>query len=323
MRPIDADALYNGAMKDEYFKFKETDKSGREAFAYSCAMQRLVEAPTIELNKSRVITPEELHLQETVWFEEKPNHTIKQLTQDGIAALVFIGLLYNWNGYGTVWRCWTSRPTEEQRKAVKWNDNILPPNAEIYMNYLIYLFGDAKGVEINRFFFGRTEQYRQTLRGRRWSGMIDREKVIKALEYCTQHGSMCGRDCNGHWGWTDNSHTGMDLLDEYRTKCPYGNCETGCVKTLAKDSLTLLKAQEPRLLTFREWLEWKSTPPSQRDIIYCEYHDGTYAWIHPNDILQIHAMTDWSYGIVFRCWTAKTTKELSEAMKWDEPDYTY
>lgn len=72
---------------------------------------------------------------------------------------------------------------------------------------------------------------------------MDREKVIKGLEYCTQHGRLCGRDCNGHWGWTDGSHTGMELLDEYRTKCPYGNCETGCVKTLTKDALALLKAQ--------------------------------------------------------------------------------
>ena len=46
-RLIDADALYNGAMKDEYFKFKESDKTGREAFAYSCAMQRLAEAPAV------------------------------------------------------------------------------------------------------------------------------------------------------------------------------------------------------------------------------------------------------------------------------------
>lgn len=26
------------------------------------------------------------------------------------------------NEYGKRWRCWTSRPTEEQREAVKWND---------------------------------------------------------------------------------------------------------------------------------------------------------------------------------------------------------
>lgn len=72
-----------------------------------------------------------------------------------------------------------------------------------------------------------------------------REKVIRGLECCTQHGSMCGRNCNGHWGWTDASHTRMELIGEYRAGCTYGNCETGCVKTLAKDALALLKAQEP------------------------------------------------------------------------------
>ena len=25
------------------------------------------------------------------------------------------------DGYGEDWRCWTSRPTDEQRKAVKWD----------------------------------------------------------------------------------------------------------------------------------------------------------------------------------------------------------
>lgn len=48
MKLIDADALYNGAMKNEYFQFKESDKTGREAFAYSCAMERLVEAPAVD-----------------------------------------------------------------------------------------------------------------------------------------------------------------------------------------------------------------------------------------------------------------------------------
>ena len=48
MRLIDADTLYNGAMKDEWFRFKERDNNGKESFAYSCAMQRLVEAPTVD-----------------------------------------------------------------------------------------------------------------------------------------------------------------------------------------------------------------------------------------------------------------------------------
>lgn len=47
MRLIDADALYNGAMKEEYFDYVGHDNHGRESFAYSCAMQRLAEAHTI------------------------------------------------------------------------------------------------------------------------------------------------------------------------------------------------------------------------------------------------------------------------------------
>lgn len=27
-----------------------------------------------------------------------------------------------WDDYGITWRCWTSRPTDEQKKAVKWNE---------------------------------------------------------------------------------------------------------------------------------------------------------------------------------------------------------
>lgn len=71
--------------------------------------------------------------------------------------------------------------------------------------------------------------------------MADREKVIKGLEFCTQHGSMCGSDCNGHYErYTDDGYVSK-LVNEYRSKCPYGKCETGCVKTLAKDALELLK----------------------------------------------------------------------------------
>ena len=47
MRLIDADALYNGSMKEEYFDYVAHDSHGRESFAYSCAMQRVAEAPTI------------------------------------------------------------------------------------------------------------------------------------------------------------------------------------------------------------------------------------------------------------------------------------
>lgn len=29
----------------------------------------------------------------------------------------------SWDDFKKKWRCWTSRPTDEQRKAVKWDDN--------------------------------------------------------------------------------------------------------------------------------------------------------------------------------------------------------
>lgn len=74
--------------------------------------------------------------------------------------------------------------------------------------------------------------------------MDDMDKVIEGLKFCTQHGPMCGSDCNGHYErYTDDGYV-IKLVDEYRSKCPYGKCETGCVKTLAKDALELLKEQE-------------------------------------------------------------------------------
>lgn len=60
---------------------------------------------------------------------------------------------------------------------------------------------------------------------------MDREKVIKGLEICSEHGSWHGLNCE------DN---------EACKNCPYRRCETGCVVTIAKDALALLKEQEPK-----------------------------------------------------------------------------
>lgn len=101
------------------------DKPKCKSCPYDGACLNRLKRDALQLLKAqepRVMTLEELYSQETVWFEEKPNHTMKQLTKDGIAVLVFVGLLHSWNGYGTVWRCWTSRPSEGQREEVAWND---------------------------------------------------------------------------------------------------------------------------------------------------------------------------------------------------------
>lgn len=63
--------------------------------------------------------------------------------------------------------------------------------------------------------------------------MIDRRKVIKGLEICSEHGSWHGLNCEDNEAYKD---------------CPYRGCETGCVVTIAKDALALLKEQEPILL---------------------------------------------------------------------------
>ena len=62
--------------------------------------------------------------------------------------------------------------------------------------------------------------------------MSKREKVIKGLEICSEHGSWHGLDCEHNEAYKD---------------CPYRGCETGCVVTIAKDALALLKEQENKI----------------------------------------------------------------------------
>lgn len=73
--------------------------------------------------------------------------------------------------------------------------------------------------------------------------MPDMEKVIKGFTVCTEHGLLNGEDCHGHYEYTDNL---ADIIkaNDYSKQCPYNGCETGCVKTLAKDAFALMKEYE-------------------------------------------------------------------------------
>lgn len=86
----------------------------------------------LKAQEPRVLTLEEVH--EMAWdycyLEEEVikdkvlqmysgKYRIKCITWPSIASCV---LTFGDNAYGKRWRCWTSRPTEEQRKAVKWDD---------------------------------------------------------------------------------------------------------------------------------------------------------------------------------------------------------
>ena len=73
---------------------------------------------------------------------------------------------------------------------------------------------------------------------------MDREKVIKGYMICVEHGLLNGEDCHGYHQWKDN-HYEIEKINDYSKECPYNGCETGCVKTLAKDTLALLKEQKP------------------------------------------------------------------------------
>lgn len=73
--------------------------------------------------------------------------------------------------------------------------------------------------------------------------MADRQKVIKGLTVCSEHGLLNGEDCHGHYEYTDNL-ADIIKVNDYSKQCPYNGCKTGCVKTLAKDAFALLKEHE-------------------------------------------------------------------------------
>ena len=69
------------------------------------------------------------------------------------------------------------------------------------------------------------------------------KKVVRGLEICSELGSWHGRDC---------------FNDAYKD-CPYRGCETGCVVTIAKDAIALLKEQEAKN---GEWITiWQENDP--------------------------------------------------------------
>ena len=119
-----------------------------------------------------------------------------------------------------------------------------------------------------------------------------REKVIKGLECCSQ---MAGEVCR---------------------KCPYANeCEEGDgllvgSAHLAADALSILKAQEPRLITNDDFVNadaWGTIP----------------AWIEYNPAIE-GAESGWAIidsdilGSPFKkAWTARPTDEQRKAVKWN------
>ncbi|MBR6705291.1 MAG: hypothetical protein IKI84_01245 [Clostridia bacterium] len=133
--------------------------------------------------------------------------------------------------------------------------------------------------------------------------MPDREKVIRGLECHVSGKCEAGSDS--------------------KYICPYWE-DNNCSKSVMNDALWLLKAQEPRVLT---WEEVQNDCP---DYVYLEWHGyciccikdegesdksvGYFVYGIEGDYFQFLWYT---YGVIWRCWTAMPTDEQREAVKWD------
>jgi hypothetical protein len=98
--------------------------------------------------------------------------------------------------------------------------------------------------------------------------------------------------------------------------CPYDGKD--CWTRLKRDALSLLKAQEPRVMTLEEAQKWVEIPLESRDPVF--YEDRTLErawWIWNADDRRTYLPT--IIGGIGRFWTSRPTDEQREATPWPEP----
>ncbi len=131
---------------------------------------------------------------------------------------------------------------------------------------------------------------------------IVRAKVIKAMEFCL----------------TPYDRRESGDADVCHTECPYFRAYNmgDCIRAMAKDALTLLKAQEPRLMTADDFIDNPNADSEGFLPAWIEYRrDGEWAdyWDDQQD--------EWSTadGISndgYRLWTERPTEEQMKAIPW-------
>ena len=131
--------------------------------------------------------------------------------------------------------------------------------------------------------------------------MAELEKTIQGLTFCLKESIKVA--CDG---------------------CPYRG--GGCMDDLMADALSLLKAQNPRVMTYDEmmkaeicFLEVKGIEEIDPFIRY-EVDDKSY-WSSPytnnaDNPFELLAEQE-EYLINARCWTSRPTDEQREAVKWE------
>ena len=113
-----------------------------------------------------------------------------------------------------------------------------------------------------------------------------------------------------------------------RVHCPYWENDDNCMVALLNDTLSLLKAQEPRVMDADEIV--LSAEPSkwlwvERKGDYCaeaykagKTVSGLIAFDSETPGACLYCERPDEYGKTWRCWTARPMDEQREAVKWDE-----
>ena len=125
-------------------KFQTIDESDEEAYSEKVVcVEDIEDAPSVQpVPVARVMTLEEVKQERICWIEDADDGMTIRLfpaTMFGIGeyangskSYIFLAQKpwaldtnnYEWwyliEDYGEIWRCWTSKPTDEQREKVKW-----------------------------------------------------------------------------------------------------------------------------------------------------------------------------------------------------------
>lgn len=131
--------------------------------------------------------------------------------------------------------------------------------------------------------------------------MNEREKVIKGLEYHLKELTV-GKTCY---------------------ECPYCG-DNPCETQLIANAISLLKEQEPRVLTLDEvryeyevvWLETKYLSPTVCLFDNVESNVDWLYFVFGSD--DSYGESVHLYGKNWRCWSARPTDEQRKAVKWDD-----
>lgn len=77
----------------------------------------------LKAQEPRVLKPNEIcNLTfDSAWVELKHNKDLTLVEWDKPTLLTLLWTVGPWDSYGKLWRCWTHRPTDEQREATPWD----------------------------------------------------------------------------------------------------------------------------------------------------------------------------------------------------------